>query len=34
MTVFDVEDDLRADKNLQRIRKDSSLETSALLFDP
>ena len=34
VTIFDVEDDLKQDKVLKQIRKDSTRELGELLFDP
>ena len=34
MTIFDVETDIRTDKSLKQVRKDSVREASLLLFDP
>lgn len=34
VTIYDVEDDLKQDKVLKMIRKDSTRELGELLFDP
>ena len=34
VTIFDVEDDLKQDRVLKQIRKDSTRELGELLFDP
>ena len=34
VTVFDVENDLRSDMILKRIRKDANREPGSLVFDP
>ena len=34
VTIFDVEQDLQADRNLKQIRKDSVRDAATLLFDP
>ena len=34
VTIFDVEQDLHADRNLKQIRKDSVRDVGTLLFDP
>ena len=34
MTIFDVEQDIMADKSLKQVRKDAVREVASLLFDP
>ena len=34
VTIFDVEQDMLADRNMKQIRKDSVREVGTLLFDP
>ena len=34
VTIFDVEQDMLADRNMKQVRKDSVREVGTLLFDP